>query len=70
MEVVLTNGKVISKVTDYPKGDPENAVTSEELIEKFEQMTQQLSSENKQRIIENILELERIGNVTKVMVEV
>ena len=70
VEVVLTNGEVISKVTDFPKGDPENAVTSEELIEKFEQMTQQLSSENKQRIIENILELERIGNVTKVMVEV
>ena len=70
VEVVLTNGEVISKVTDFPKGDPENAVTSEELIEKFEQMTQQLSSENKQRIIEDILELERIGNVTKVMVEV
>lgn len=70
VEVVFTNGEVISKETDFPKGDPENAVTSEELIEKFEDMTGQLTQKNKQRIIESILELERIGNVTNVMVEV
>ena len=70
VEVVLTNGEVISKETDFPKGDPENAVTSEELIEKFEHMTGQLAQKNKQRIIENILELDRINNITNVMVEV
>lgn len=70
VELVLTNGEVISKETDFPKGDPENPVTSEELIEKFKHMTGQLPHKNKQVIIQNVLDLELIDNVTNLMVEV
>jgi len=70
VEVELTNGEIISKETDYPKGDPENAVTKDELIEKFKYMTAQHPLENKQRIINSILELEFMDNLTTLMVEV
>lgn len=70
VELVLTNGEVISKETDFPKGDPENPVTSDELIDKFKQMTDQLPQRNKQLIIQNILELELMDNVTNLIVEI
>ncbi|MEI4768736.1 MmgE/PrpD family protein [Psychrobacillus sp. FJAT-51614] len=70
VEVVLTNGEIITKETDFPKGDPENSVTSEELIEKFMHMTGQLPLENKQLIIKNILELELMENLTTLMADV
>lgn len=70
VEVELTNGEIISKETDYPKGDPENEVTKDELIEKFKNMTAQHPLENKQRIITSILELEFMDHLTTLMVEV
>jgi 2-methylcitrate dehydratase PrpD len=67
VEVNLKNGETIKKQTDFPKGDPENAVTSDELLEKFMNLTGKLPDKNKNQIAKNILELESIGNAESLM---
>ncbi|MFJ8064696.1 MmgE/PrpD family protein [Psychrobacillus sp. NPDC096426] len=67
VEVVLANGETIHKQSDFPKGDPENAVTAEELIDKFTNMTNEISDIKKQQIIRDILALEFIESAESVM---
>jgi 2-methylcitrate dehydratase PrpD len=67
VEVNLKNGETIKKQTDFPKGDPENAVTSDELLEKFMNLTGKLPDKNKSQIAKNILELESIENAESLM---
>src|SRR5699024_3587077 len=45
VEVKLTSGEWITKETDFPKGDPENAVSPEDLLKKFNTLTKSLSTE-------------------------
>ena len=35
LNVILKNGKVLSKIIDYPKGEPENPLTDSEIEHKF-----------------------------------
>ncbi|MBK5502676.1 MmgE/PrpD family protein [Peribacillus sp. TH14] len=58
VEIELTNGKILSKQTNYPKGDPENAVTSQDLIAKFEQLTSEYDVNETKMYIERIMNLE------------
>jgi len=67
VEVLLANGETIHKQSSFPKGDPENAVTSEELIEKFTNMTSQISDIRKQQITRNILALELLEDAEMLM---
>jgi 2-methylcitrate dehydratase PrpD len=67
VEVNLKNGETIKKQTDFPKGDPENAVTSDELLEKFMNLAGKLPDKNKNQIAKNILELESIENAESLM---
>jgi 2-methylcitrate dehydratase PrpD len=67
VEVNLKNGETIKKQTDFPKGDPENAVTSDELLEKFMNLAGKLPDKNKNQIAKNILKLESIENAESLM---
>ncbi|MDI2587536.1 MmgE/PrpD family protein [Psychrobacillus sp. NEAU-3TGS] len=69
VEVTLANGETIHKQSDFPKGDPENAVTSEELVEKFTNMTNDISATKKEQIIRDILALELIENTETLMAQ-
>ncbi|SER68595.1 MmgE/PrpD family protein [Psychrobacillus sp. OK032] len=69
VDVLLANGETIQKQSDFPKGDPENAVTADELIEKFTNMTNDINHTRKQQIIKNILELELMENTESLMAE-
>lgn len=69
VKVILKDGTVIEKQTDYPKGDPENPVTSEELQRKFANLATILPQEKRAKFAEQVLQLELIGNVADLMEE-
>ncbi|TWT06746.1 MmgE/PrpD family protein [Planococcus sp. CPCC 101016] len=67
VKVLLKNGEEISKQTDFPKGDPENAVTSEDLLEKFMGMASRLPTEQRQLLAEALMNLEATVNIGELM---
>ncbi|MFJ5769016.1 MmgE/PrpD family protein [Psychrobacillus sp. NPDC093180] len=69
VEVTLADGETIHKQSDFPKGDPENAVTSEELVEKFTSMTNNIAATKKEQIIRDILALELMENTEALMAQ-
>ncbi|RUQ27162.1 MmgE/PrpD family protein [Peribacillus cavernae] len=64
VEIELTNGKILSKKTEYPKGDPENAVSSQDLITKFEQLTSGYDGKETKMYMERIMNLEKFSVVS------
>nr|WP_316046982.1 hypothetical protein [Planococcus glaciei] len=68
VEVRFADGETIKKQTDFPKGDPENAVTAEELRDKFLAMTGKYPSGQRQQLADDLLALEKLETVEKVMV--
>lgn len=69
VKVVLKDGTTFEKQTDYPKGDPENPVTSEDLQQKFYTLSTKLREEQRSEFSRKILELEVISNVAELMAE-
>lgn len=67
VEITLQNGERIRKETDYPKGDPENPVTEEELIEKFMNLTTNLSPMQQQQVVAEIKQLEKSSSLMQLM---
>ena len=49
--VTTQSGQKYSAEIEYPKGDPENPLTWEELIQKFNNLVSPVYSEDKQKII-------------------
>jgi 2-methylcitrate dehydratase PrpD len=58
VEVSFTNGNHYTKQSDYPKGDPENAVSSVELQDKFRALTRDHLGGNLEKVVGDILDLE------------
>lgn len=65
--VTLTDGTTFSRQTDYPKGDPENPLTREELQAKFANLAKDLGDKNKKYFSEQVLDMENIQNVATLM---
>ncbi len=63
--VIATNeGRSYQARVEYPKGDPENSLTWEELIAKFENVTQNVcSAAQKQALVEQVKNLENLETV-------
>src|SRR5699024_8859963 len=55
VKVHLKNGEIIELITEYPKGDPENNVTKEDLYDKFMVLSKEIA--------DNILSLEDIDDL-------
>jgi len=65
MEVQLRNGKKIKLKTEFPKGDPENPASAEELKNKFMELATICWSTNKaENILNQIETLESANDVT------
>jgi 2-methylcitrate dehydratase PrpD len=63
VSIVTKAGEVLKTRIDYPKGDPENPLTWEELIDKFNELTDPVFHESvKRRIVDRVRSLEREGN--------
>lgn len=64
VEIKLMNGEIIRKQTDYPKGDPENPASVDELVDKFRSLAaSSLPEERQERYIERVMNLEKEENV-------
>jgi 2-methylcitrate dehydratase PrpD len=64
---ILNDGQQLESHVDYPKGDPENPASMEEIIDKFNSVTGAiLSQTEREEIIEQVGRLEEIGNISDI----
>jgi len=72
MEVRFKNGTRISKRVDYPKGDPSNPVSPEEVEEKFRNQAQRVLSPRRANqiidLIHNVEELDQVKAITSLLI--
>jgi 2-methylcitrate dehydratase PrpD len=58
----LNDGRVLQAHVDYPKGDPENPASDEEIIAKFNSLTEPYMERGKrEKIVEAVMRLEKIN---------
>lgn len=64
VEITLSSDQVIQTRVDYPKGDPHNPMSREELVEKFHQLTEKaLPSKKRNRLVEACYHLQGVPNL-------
>ena len=66
VEIELENGKRYKGYCEYPKGDPENPISEKELIEKFNKLSRTMPENEQDRIVDLVLTLEKIDDVTSI----
>ena len=68
VNITTTDGRVLSKQLDFPKGDPRNPLTDQEVEEKFAALAEGvLSTRAQKKLKEAIWNLENSDSVTKLM---
>ncbi|NWF91487.1 MAG: MmgE/PrpD family protein [Syntrophaceae bacterium] len=68
VRITLKDGKRLDGVNEYPKGDPENPLSEQELITKFKSLTQgALPSSQGDVIIDRVLGLESMVDVNELL---
>ncbi|MCG5102169.1 MmgE/PrpD family protein [Oceanobacillus alkalisoli] len=67
IEIKLTTGEVWTKKTDFPKGDPENPVTTEDLQEKFMKLAKNVTEVNPADFAEQVLQLEKLNQLPELL---
>ena len=64
VKVRTKQGKTFTAWVDYPRGDPENALSWDDLAAKFERLTARVySKERARRIVRETRGLEKVGNL-------
>jgi 2-methylcitrate dehydratase PrpD len=64
VEIKLAGGRKSSGFCEYPKGDPENPLSEEELIGKFNKLSGDiLTADQKDKIVYSVLNLEKVDDV-------
>lgn len=65
--VTLKDGRVLQAHADFPKGDPENPVSMDEVIDKFNILTERFLSRDKAaELVEAVRRVERLPDVSAV----
>ncbi len=65
VHIDTTDGRSFNKQLDYPKGDPRNRLTDQEIEEKFAALADGVLSEGAQkRVKDTVWNLERVGSVS------
>jgi 2-methylcitrate dehydratase len=68
VHIDTTDGRSFHKQLDYPKGDPRNPLTDQEVEEKFAALADGVLSNGAQkRVKDAIWNLERVGSVSELM---
>ena len=68
VNIHTTDGRVLSKQLDYPKGDPRNPLTDQEIEEKFAALADGvLSPAAQKRVKDAVWSLERVASVSELM---
>jgi len=67
VEIITSDGRTLKGASDYPKGDPENPLSEEELFQKFKSLTDGLISNTaSEAIIERVMNMESISDVGEI----
>jgi 2-methylcitrate dehydratase PrpD len=67
IEATLNDGRKVVSHFDYPKGDPENPASMDEVMSKFKLLTEKfLDQKRRERIAEEIGRLEKVDNVATI----
>jgi 2-methylcitrate dehydratase PrpD len=62
----LNDGRQVTAHVDYPKGDPENPVSIDDIIAKFNLLTEKYFDRERQgKILKTLMKFETIGNVSE-----
>ena len=62
----LKDGRTIRTNVDFPKGDPENPATLDEIVNKFHLLTEKIyDKDRRSRIVDQILKIDRLDNISK-----
>jgi 2-methylcitrate dehydratase PrpD len=65
-EILIKEGKRYSATVEYPKGDPENPLSWEEMIERFHELTGRIMKKDQRlKIIEEVRRLEGVKDLHK-----
>jgi 2-methylcitrate dehydratase len=68
VNITTSDGRTFTKQLDYPKGDPRNSLTDQEVEEKFAALAEGVLSSGAQRKVKDaIWNLEKIDSVSKLM---
>ena len=68
VNIETTDGRKLTKQLDYPKGDPRNPLTDQEVEEKFSALAEGVLSKSAQkRVKDAIWRLERVDSITDLM---
>jgi 2-methylcitrate dehydratase len=68
VHINTTDGRCFSKQLDYPKGDPRNPLTDQEVEEKFAALAEGVLSKGAQkRVKDAVWNLERVGSVSELI---
>ena len=68
VNITTTDGRTFGKQLDYPKGDPRNPLSDQEIEEKFSALADGvLSSPAQKKLKDAIWGLEKVGSVSKLM---
>jgi 2-methylcitrate dehydratase PrpD len=64
VEATLNDGRKVVSHFDYPKGDPENPASMDEVRRKFDLLTEKfLDQKRRDRIVEEVSRLEKVANI-------
>jgi 2-methylcitrate dehydratase len=68
VKITTCDGRSFEKQLDYPKGDPRNPLTDEEIEEKFDALAEGVISKEQQRRVKDVVwHLEKLASVSKLM---
>jgi 2-methylcitrate dehydratase len=68
VNISTSDGRTLSKQLDYPKGDPRNALSDQEIEEKFSALAEGVMSTKAQKKLKDVIwNLEKVGSVTNLM---
>ena len=68
LDVVLRDGRLLSRRVVHPTGSPENPVTDTQLIDKFMSLVGDVLPRNRTELLLNQLwELERVDDISEVL---
>lgn len=67
VDITLKSGETITSVTDFPKGDPENGVSAEDLFNKFMNLANDVPYEKRQDFANHILKMDQLQTINELM---
>ena len=68
IEATLDDGRIVVSHFDYPKGDPENPASMDEVRRKFDLLTEKyLDQDRMERIADKISRLEELEDIRKLV---